>query len=350
MPRCLALDIRMWDHPGIGRYIRELSKELLLLDRETRYLLLDLAAVRAPIYSLQEQWQLTRAARSADALHVPHFNIPFFYPKKLIVTIHDLIYLEESGAAKSPWAKIYVKTLLKQIARKSAAIFAVSQATKNDLLNSGLGFKENRIFVTPEAASDLFKKIDDPSILEAARNKFNLKKPFILFVGTLKPHKNVPTLVLAVAQLRARLPDTELVIVGKKDPREERLSQEILSQPFVRYLGTVRDEELVNLYNLAEVFVLPSRREGFGLPILEAMACGAPVAVSNCSSLAEVAGQAGLLFDPSSVDALEEVLYNILTDKELQLKKARESRERARSFSWGDTALKTLDVYRKVLS
>ena len=157
-------------------------------------------------------------ARSLDLLHVPHFNIPVLLKTKLVVTIHDLIYLHEPGASKSFFGKAYVAWLLKTIEKKASAVIAVSQHTKNDLLDQFPRFSKDRVFVTYEASSPLFHKISNPLELQGVRNRHSLSKPFILFVGTLKAHKNVLTLIRALKILReTKGVDHDLVLVLKKN-------------------------------------------------------------------------------------------------------------------------------------
>ncbi len=313
----IGLDARMWDHPGIGRYIRELSRELV--NRSTninisfignsrliqdffgsdKHSIIKPSCVEAhsKIYSLAEQWEIPQKSSRCDLLHVPHFNIPIFLKKKLVVTIHDLIYLHEPKASRSKFGKVYTTWLLKVIEKKAAAVITVSEYTKNDLLNYFPGLRAERVFVTHEAPSALFKKIEDKSALQRIKQQLGLSRPFVLFVGTLKPHKNLSTLIKAVKILRDKKAiDHELVVVGRKDERQKELLKLIYQNSFVRYLGELPDAELVALYNLADVFVLPSTYEGFGLPAVEAMACGTPVITSNRSSLPEVIGSAGLSF------------------------------------------------------
>lgn len=364
--KTIGMDVRMWSHPGIGRYTRELVKELVPLAPDIPFCLLgipsdrkaishlaphsEFRAVSSPIYSILEQWEIPREARTFDLLHVPHFNIPFFYKKKLIVTIHDLIYLYPHSHTLPLLGRSYVRALFKRIVKKADGVLTVSEFTKRELLRLFPKLPDRRIFVTPEAAAVHFRKIEDLQILSSVRKKFKLEKPFILFVGSFKPHKNLPNLMQAVSLLREkRRLDHELVMVGRPDKKNEGILRLATRHSFARILGELNDEELVALYNLADVFVLPSFWEGFGLPILEAMACGAPVVASNRSSLPEVVGKAGFLFDPDRVDALEEVLYNVLVDKELRKKMSLDGLERARCFSWKKTAEETLRVYRQIL-
>ncbi|MGH7197453.1 MAG: glycosyltransferase family 4 protein [Candidatus Omnitrophota bacterium] len=344
----IGIDARMWDHPGIGRYLRELSSAMHAEPFEH-----ELFFMRAgsKIYSLAEQCEIPWKARNFDLLHAPHFNIPVFFGGRLVVTIHDLTYYHSPEVARSPFAKAYVTWLLRAIQKKAVAILTVSEYTKKDLLENFPRIPERRVFVTPEAAAPEFKKIADENILGRIGGKYSLRKPFILFVGSLKKHKNVPVLIEAVARLRAaRGIPHELVLTGKRDSANGELAGLVSRHGFVRYIGEAEGRDLPGLYNLADAFVLPSFREGFGLPVLEAMACGTPVVASNRTSLPEVAGEAGLLFDPDRIDALEDVLYNVLNNNELRKNMIQKGFEQAQRFSWKKTAQQTLDVYRRALA
>ncbi len=367
----IGIDARMWDHPGIGRYIRELAGQFVASTFEHKLVFLGNAGFRekffsplmgrdlrcsfreanSKIYSISEQFEIFNKSKDLDLLHVPHFNIPVFIKKKLVVTIHDLIYLHDPAASKSVFGKTYVSWLLKAIERKAAAIIAVSEYTKKDILSHCPKFDPTRIFVTYEAVSPHFKKIQDAGVLNGVKEKHSLYKPFVLYVGSLKAHKNIPTLIEAMNRLRQHKGiDHELILVGRKDPKNRDLLELIGRDPFVRYLGELDDREIVSLYNLADLFVLPSFREGFGLPVLEAMTCGAPVIASNACSLPEVVGGAGLLFDPGQVDALSGLIYNVLSDNNLRENMRQMGFGQVKKFSWEKTAQDTLKVYRQVLA
>lgn len=365
MAEKIAFDARMWSHPGIGRYIRELLGALIRLEKKPALCLLgrskELGAMFMPatgfsireassgIYGLAEQLEIPRLARGMGLLHVPHFNVPLLTSAKLVVTVHDLTYLHGSEALKSRSGRAYVRFLFRFIARNAAAIITVSEYTKKDLMEF-FPVRAEKVFVIPEAASDMFYKISDPNKLEKQLCFGSSGRPFILFVGSLKPHKNIPALVTAVSNLREKKRiEHQLLIVGRKDKKNPEILKLIESNPYVSYLGEVSDEKLATLYNLADLFVLPSFREGFGLPVVEAMACGTPVAVSDRTSLPELVGEAGQLFDPDRIDALEHVIYNILENKDLRQKMSLAGLERSKEFSWQNTAKNTLKVYQQVL-
>ena len=309
----------------------------------------DFKRASSSIYGPHEQWELFSFSRGLDLLHSPHFNVPVLGAKKMVVTVHDLIYLKDARFSGSRFTQTYVNYMFNVIEKRADAVLTVSEFTKNDLLER-FPKLHGRVFVTPEAASFHFQPVRSEDELAAAKKKLQCPKPFVLFVGSLKKHKNVALLIEAMAALRERSGfDHELLLVGKADPRERELLELIGRHPFVRWMEGVSDDQLVFLYNLAVVFVLPSLWEGFGLPVLEAMACGTPVLVSDRASLPEVAGEAGLYFDPTRVDALKELLYTVLQDGTLRQKMSQMGLKQAKKFSWDRTAAQTLQVYERVL-
>ncbi len=365
--RSVGIDVRMWDHPGIGRYIRELAKRVardlppgqvvfLGYEKNRSELTASLGpktpnqfrVLRSRVYSIGEQFELERQSRDLKLLHVPHFNIPILRKKATISTVHDLTYLREPSAAR-PLARAYARFMFRRLCKKSAAILTVSEFTKKDLLAFEPRLKEDRVSVTPEAASPAFRVLPDRAEVASFLNAKSIRTPFFLYVGSLKPHKNLPVLIEAAARLKGRkLPHT-LVIVGRADKTSSKILETIQQSAFVQYLGELTDEELVRVYNGADLFVLPSLREGFGLPVVEAMACGTPVCCSNRGSLPEIIGGAGRLFDPTSVDAMAGVLYNVLMDSMLRKSLSTQGLQQAKLFTWERTAQKTLAVYQSVL-
>ena len=336
----------MHTHPGIGRYIRELTAHF----PEDQSFSFRFIKEPVPIYSWQEQLAIPHLAKGGDLLHVPHFNIPFFWPGKLVVTIHDLIYLTYPKTARSRWAPASMRLFMEVVSRKASAILTVSEFTKKELLRLFPRIKPDRVVVTHEAVSEDFQPMDASDVLlRRIQARLELYGPFVLFVGSLKPHKNLPGLINAMEALKrsSRIPHS-LIVAGRIEGADEELRRLLKTHSFIRCLGEVSDEELRALYSLATVFVLPSHFEGFGLPVLEAMACGCPVIVSNAASLPEVAGEAGILFDLRHIDALNAVLYNVLTDQNLRNSMKKKGLEQIQKFSWTKTARQTLEVYQKV--
>lgn len=363
----IFFDARMWNHPGIGRYIRELLKTISQLnssmsfkifgdEKAEAYFHQTLASAQfektnCPIYSLREQWELPSRFRAAPLLHVPHFNVPIAYSGKLIVTIHDLAYVRRPAGLGSPIGAWYAGALIRKATDKAHAIITVSEFTKKDLLSFNPNLDPNKITVTHEACASIFYADCEREYMNLVKAKHGIERPFVLFVGSLKAHKNVGMLIRAMVKLRENGLNTyDLVLVGRPDPKNQEVRRLIDGQHgnFIKTLGEVADEELSALYQAAEVFVLPSLWEGFGLPVLEAMASGTPVIASNATSLPEIGGEGARYFDPTHVDALAELLYNVLHDEALRRQMSEAGRRRAALFSWQATALKTLNVYQSI--
>jgi glycosyltransferase involved in cell wall biosynthesis len=207
------------------------------------------------------------------------------------------------------------------------------------------------VMVIPEAANARYRQLD-PDAVAPALGRYGVEPPYILYVGSLEKRKNLPRLLQAYARLRQDLPGWKLVIVGarkwKSAPIFDTLSRLGL-EPYVHFTGFVEEDDLPALYNGADLFCFPSLYEGFGLPVLEAMACGTPVVTSSTSSLPEVAGEAALLVDPYDVEAIAAAMRRVLSDPELAQDLRARGLARAAQFTWERTARETIAVYERVL-
>lgn len=292
---------------------------------------------------------------NVDILHFPSppliQTIPLFLLKsKKILTIHDLTPLlyPETHLKRT----VFLGNLgLRLIKNKIDFIIAVSQSTKNDCVKY-LNIPKEKIKVIYEASDEIYQPIDNKQeIREEIYKKYSIDSPFILYVGTLEKRKNIPVLMRAFYKLKKMKIAHKLVIVGMigwkyndifKTSEALNLQKDVI---FPRYL---LKEDLVKFYNLADLFVYPSLYEGFGLPPLEAMACGCPVITSNTSSLPEVVGDAGVMVNPYDVDELTNKMYEVLTDEGLKKELSKKGLERAKLFSWRKTAEETWKVYEMV--
>jgi glycosyltransferase involved in cell wall biosynthesis len=287
---------------------------------------------------------------SFDLLHVT-YNAPPLSTCPTVVTIHDISF-EHYPQFFSPRDRLILKTLVPLSARRAAHILTVSQHAKCEIVER-YGLSPDKITVTYEAAGEQFHPVADPASLQAVRAKYGLGEvPFALALGNLQPRKNMARLVEAFAQYRSPLP-TSLVIAGKAQWRESEVFQAVQRAGLVGrvvFPGYVEDADLPALYSAAAVFVYPSLYEGFGLPPLEAMACGTPVISSNAASLPEVVGDAALLVDPNDTVALAQALYSVLAQPALHADLRRRGFDRAARFSWQRCAAETLAVYRQVCS
>lgn len=347
--------------PGIGRYTRNLARALAAgLGAEESLLVLrrsggndGLAAPhhRSPSvrylesaaspFSLRQHWQVPSALKHCDAstYHSPYPLMPFRPGVRTLVTVHDLIPLRRPQYF-SVWQRHAFALSLRLAFRAASTIIAVSQTTAQDLQIICKRPGE-RIAVVPEAVDPVF----------APPASGSTREPIVLFVGSNKPHKNLARLIEAWARLQPRR--ETLVIVGAWDsrfPAARRRVEELGLGAAVRFAGHVADTELVELYGAATLCVVPSEWEGFGLPALEAMACGTPVACSQSGALPEVVGDAALFFDPLDVDAIAAAIRCLLDDTERRVELTRRGLERAREFSWERAASATLALHRRLLA
>jgi glycosyltransferase involved in cell wall biosynthesis len=358
------------DHfPGIGRYVVNLAQALvsvapqlslsLLYDPNvaaSRLSLPNLPRIACPTspFSLRQQWLVPRQLPRAQATlyHSPYYLMPYRPGVPTLLTCYDMLPLLFPEYYTS-WQRIVYRLTHLLALRAAAVVLAISEATKADMVRC-LGVSPERVIVTPLAAGPHFQP-QDTAIITAVRQKYRLPEPYILYVGSNKPHKNLPRLVRAFAQFAiANHPSKiALVIAGHWDdryPEAKKVAEERNLQDRVRFAGPVAEADLPALYSGAILFIFPSRYEGFGLPVLEAMACGLPVACANESSLPEVAGQAALLFQPDDTQAISAAIADLLGNPERRRALARRGLDRAAEFSWQRTAVLTLEVYQMMLS
>jgi glycosyltransferase involved in cell wall biosynthesis len=290
--------------------------------------------------------------RGIDVLHSPHHHTPLaagLAGAKQVVTVHDVTFLilrDRYPAAR----RLYMEAVTRAAVRVAEAIITPSLAVRRDVIRR-LRVPERRVVAIPEAAGPQFAPVVGEALLRGVRERYHLDGPYVLSVGSLEPGKNRATLLRALALLRASGTDCTLAIAGQPAWRyegDDALIDRLGLRERVRFLGYVPDEDLPALYSAASVFAFPSLYEGFGLPVLEAMACGAPVVTSNGSALAEVAGGAALLIDPRDADALADAIVRLLTDDSLHEELRARGLARAAEFSWERTARETLAIYHAV--
>jgi glycosyltransferase involved in cell wall biosynthesis len=360
-------------HPvGAGNYIIELIRHLERLNEADEFVifaqphgrdLIDVPArpgfewVMIPQRSPAQRliWEQTGFPRlvarsSLDLLHSLHYTRPMRLPCTSVVTFHDMTFFLFPHL-HTPSKRLYFPQAIRLSARKANALIAVSESTRQDAIRL-LGIPPARIHTVPLGVSPAFHPVREASLLEAVRQRYSLPEHFILYVGLVEPRKNLPMLLRAYQ----RLPDNSapaLVIVGRFGWGVEqvfKLVESLAIRDKVHFSGYIPAEDLPIVYNLADVFVYPSLYEGFGLPPLEAMACGTPVITTSVSSLPEHVGEAGILVPPQDEEALFQALVKILQDPDLRGELSRKGPERAAQYSWNRTAQETLDVYRQVQS
>ncbi len=365
---------------GIGRYCRELVGALAAQDRENQYVLLvagrpSAEALRRaqerfaahPNFTLRPLpiserwlnriWHRLRLPLYVEALtgpldlyHSTDFTLPPVRRARTLLQVHDLSFLRTPQYAE-PSLQRYLQQVVPRSVRRADLVLADSQHTKKDIV-ALLGIPSERVMVILGGTESRFQRVTDEARLEQVRQRYGLSHPFILGLGTLEPRKNLAGLISAYGILRARqaIPH-ELVIGGRKgwlyQGIFDRVAELGLEQQ-VRFLGFVADEDLPALYTLADVFAFPSFYEGFGIPILEAMACGTPVVASNASSLPEVVGEAGLMVSPEDTEALAQALGQALQDTPLRRTLISRGYEQARRFTWERAAGQLLMAYRYV--
>ena len=288
-----------------------------------------------------------------DVLHV-QFTAPPFCPCPVVVSIHDLSF-EHLPQTFNRRSRTQLRLTVRHSARRAARILSLSEHTRRDIIAT-YGINAARVNAIPLAAPDHFRPVMDNRELQRVRHTYGIDGEYILSVGSIQPRKNLARLIKAYAVLRGigpadKLP--KLVLAGKcawlYDETLHTLAESGVKDAVV-LTGYVPESDLPALYSGALCFVYPSYFEGFGLPPLEAMKCGAPVMVGNRTSLPEVVGESALLVDPFDVDAIAAALKRLITDAALRNELSSKGRERAEAFSWSETARKTLAVYQEVVA
>jgi glycosyltransferase involved in cell wall biosynthesis len=282
-----------------------------------------------------------------DLLFVPSHVVPPVHPPS-VVTIHDLGYLVEPDAHEQMHRK-QLEWTTRWNARGASGLIAVSQATKNDLVER-LQIDPSRIDVIHHGVSEQLRPAM-PDEINGIRERYRLGSRTVLAVGTIQPRKNLVRLIQAFERLAAQNDDIELVLCGAPGWQGDRILARADASPFngrIRHLGYVPDSDLAALYSSATLLAFPSLYEGFGMPALEAMACGTPVIAANRSALPEICGDAALLVDPFDVDSIAGGMQDVLTDDELRQSMVARGLVRARSFRWSDCAMQTLAFLRSI--
>jgi len=295
-------------------------------------------------------WQIKRL--NIDLCHFTNSVAPLLLPCPTVVTIHDMtlwLFPEHHNLRRLA----SMRPLIPWAARTARAIIAVSQSTKVDIVRV-LRLPADKVHVIYEAPATCFQPLPDRQLLEATRRQYSLPEHFVLYVGTIEPRKNLVRLVEAFAQLhRGGAIPHSLVFVGNRGWKDQPVFaavERLRLSNTVRFLGYVPRDDLVALYNLADALAFPSLYEGFGLPVVEAMACGTPVITSHNGSLAEVAGEAAEFTDPTAAASIAEGMRRVLTDADRRAELRTLGLARAARFSWSRAAAQTRELYAKVLS
>lgn len=357
---------------GVGQYVQELLEELLekapkdmffsvmlhpsldmkhpLVKFVSRRKNAEIMWFDIPAIGLKRdiKFFLKRRRLKCDLFHCLYSNHPLFLKGVQMVTIHDLKYVlhPEFMGSKGKLKSIYLKNLMRHAAKHCDKLITVSESTRNDLLKvfphmSGL---QERARVVYEAAT-VSMKTNREMI-----KKFELERPYFLYLGELRPHKNVGRVIQAFMQFKTQVsPDADIRLIVAGKPHKSFVMPADAHREDIIFTGYVKDDDAYTLYSNALAYCLPSLYEGFGLPILEAMKCGCPVITSDFSSTAEVAGEAGVLVDPLSVDAIADAMSRIYTDGVFRQELVAKGYEREKEFSWAKAAEETLVIYKEIL-
>jgi len=295
-----------------------------------------------------EQFVLPVLSRTLrlDVLHSPMHVLPVVCPTASVVTVLDLTFMRYPEAFPRH-QRMYLEYATRRAVAKADAVIAISDCTRADVINQLHG-DPDRVFTIPLAADDSFRPATVKEVAEI-RRRYGVGETSVLYLGTLEPRKNIPALLEAFRQVRTDHDgDCRLVLGGGKGWYYRdvfRRVEELGLKDDVVFTGYVSQEDLPVLYSSATVFVYPTLYEGFGLPPLEAMACGTPVITSNTSSLPEVVGDAGVMVNPLSVDEISQAIHTVLSREDLRREMSAAGLERAKRFSWKETAGQTLKVY-----
>jgi len=370
----IAIDARMGHtRVGMGVYVTGLISHLGKIDRKNEYFVVVLKGKTADFVPKQNnftKWETTISYENhftrdfweqvylplklhtykIDVYHGPNYVLPIFAKTGMVLTAYDMTLFATPEYYK-PISRFRVQRLLKTSAKRAHKIVTGSENSKQDIIEI-LKVPEEKVQVVYIGIEDVYRAIDDKRGLDFVKTRYGITSRFILHVGSLNPRKNIPRLIDAYNILPAEiLKEYELVIVGKKSWKADKIfakTKQLGLEDRVIFTGFVADSDLPLLMNAADLLAFPSLYEGFGIPPLEAMACGTPVVASNTSSIPEVVGDAALLFDPYNVEEIANAMYRALTNEQLRDELRQKGFERAKQFSWEKAARETLAVYEGV--
>lgn len=359
MKSAITIDMRMIHSSGIGTYISNIVPRVIKDLNDTKFYLLgnedelnkyayyknvEIIPCHADIYTIKEQFGLfNKIPRDTKLFWSPHYNIPVLYKGRLLVTIHDVFHLAMGQFVNGSVKKAYAKIMFNQVKRKADKIFSVSNFTKSQI-ETYLKYKKDDIVVTYNGVDDSWFQVPKSNDKE---------KPYLLYVGNVKPHKNLKTLIKAFGLLQEKV-SHDLIIVGKKagfltgDNEITQIAEKYKER--IHFTGFVEDKHLKSLVANADVFVFPSLYEGFGLPPLEAMACETPVAVSNIPPLKEVCGDAAVYFDPNDEMDMANSILNLINNSDLKNKLAAKGLKHANLFQWQKAADITQRIIKELIN
>ena len=371
MPYSIAIDARKIRDFGIGTYIRNLVRELVEIDDENRYVLLtgppgkevltdlpdnfEVVVQRSPVYSIRElyalSWTLLRLR--VDLYHATHYVLPLVVPCKAVVTIHDIIHLLYPQFLPNRLAYFYAVRMIRRGLHRGDRVVTVSETTKRDLMKY-YKVGGGKIDVVHNGIEEAFREELSTDDRDRWLNNLGVERPYVLFVGNpKKKHKNLDNVVKAYARaLELQDLPHNLVCVGDRTGVEFKIRQRAAQLGIgdrIVLLGHVAQEALPAVYQGASLFLFPTLYEGFGLPVVEAMASGLPVITSNTSALKEIGAGYADLVNPLDVEGMAKAIVHSLCDADHRDSLRKLGRRRAQDFHWRKAAEQTLAIYRQVL-
>jgi glycosyltransferase involved in cell wall biosynthesis len=361
------IDCRQLGGSGIGTYIENLIRQYSLLAVDESFELLakeeqaplirsfsrsNVKIYNDPIYSIVEQFRWISKIDPFGLMHIPHYNAPLFYPGQLIVTVHDVCHLAMKQFFPGMLKRIYSGPFLQRVLNKANFIITVSEFSKSEITKYYRIPKE-KITVIYNGVSEAFQPIP-AEVSKTVLQKHRLPETYLLFVGNVKPHKNITGLITSYKVALDRYPDLPpLVVLGqytnlrKEFPKLTDLLRNEKLQRNIIFTGVLPGEDLPAIYSRALVFLFPSFYEGFGLSILEAMACGAPVVTSDCSSIPEIVDDAAYLINPNDQEMIIEAILKMATSTELQDTYRQRGFGLVKRYTWRRSAQQHLDIYQQ---
>lgn len=369
----IGIDARMYGPrvSGIGNYVKNLIDSLLKIDSVNEYVVFMLqngfdefmpaqknfkkVLVDCHWYTFREQrkyWRICEKEKT-DVMHFPNFNVPLLFTRKFIVTIHDMTPWHFPGdtVASSRVRWLAYATVFNSAMKRAEKVITVSQFSKKEIIKKYAKARE-KIEVVHNGVSSSFQRVENYGIINSAKEKYGIKKPYIFFIGVWRNHKNIPGLIKAFAMLREKYKlDIQLVLGGDKTKSSKEIESEIQKSGAVDNIistGFIPDSEMPALYSGAELTVIPSFIEGFGMHGIESLQCGTPVVGSKTTSLPEILGDAAAYFDPYEPDNIAEVIQKVYLDALLKKSLVENGQKIIKKYSWDECAKKTLEIYKNI--
>ncbi|MFH1283603.1 MAG: glycosyltransferase family 1 protein [bacterium] len=356
----IGFDARMINHSGIGTFINNFLELLPRTSNHEFVLFGDPALLchypykvipfNKRIYTVSEQiyWPVVSKRGGIQLLHLPHYNIPIFSGKKMIVHIHDIIHLLFPEYLPNKLAYYYAKYFFNRVVKKADFIITNSTQTREDIIRV-LNANPSKIKVIYYAVSSEFQQYTDTVRNEKIYilEKYNLPKKYCLYVGNIRLIKNIPRLIKSFQKFQKKTGSEYHIVLAGNNFLPEWYIKANTSEK-IHFIGKVAKEDLPAIYNFATLFLFPSLYEGFGLPVLEAMACGVPVICSEKGSLKEITGGAAIYIDEKNINGIAEAIEDLLENPQKRHELRKKGFERIKDFNWQSTAKEICEVYNQI--